>query len=82
MMLAMVMRMDSPKVICRMPRSRTRGEVRPKDWPKFSQESQETPWVMVPIKPPRTMPDKTSSRSTQKFLLVAVRFIYLPYPLF
>ena len=52
MMLAIVIRMLSPNVITRIPRLRISGSLRPKDSPKFNQESPGTFAVISPIKPP------------------------------
>ena len=72
MMLAMVIRMLKPKVMTRIPRFSTRGSFYPKDWPKFSQDKNGTPDAASPMKPPKTIPDKTMSRSTQEFLLLMI----------
>ena len=69
MILAIVILIVNPKVITRIPKFSTRGESRPKDWPKFSQDSPAIPLVAFPMNPPSTIPASIKSRRTQKFLL-------------
>ena len=75
MMLAMVILILRPKVMTRIPKLIINGESKPKDCPKFSQDSQDTSCAIVPINPPSTIPVSTRRSSTQQFF----RFIcYYP----
>ena len=76
--LAIVIRMLNPKVRTRIPKFNTMGSLRPKDWPKFSQESPDIPAAISPINPPKTIPESSIKRRTQEFLLF---IISSPFPI-
>ena len=63
-MLAMVILMVNAKVMHKMPRSSTTGEVRPKVCPKL----RKLLGNILPIKPPKTIPARINKRQVQLFL--------------
>ena len=62
--LAMVILMVRPKVIHKIPKSKTTGEVRPNVCPKLKKLLGN----ILPIKPPSTIPAKINKRQVQLFL--------------
>ena len=61
--LPIVILMDNPKVITKIPRFRTSGESIPKVCPKFKN----VPGNRLPIKPPITIPAKIIRKQAQLF---------------
>ena len=70
-MLAMVILIVKAKVIHRIPKSKTTGEVKPKVCPKLKKLLGN----ILPIKPPNTIPAKINKRQVQLFLC----FIVFPF---
>ena len=72
MILAMVMRIVSPKVMTSTPRFNTSGVSNQNYCPKFIQDSRLMLLVDSPRKPPSTIPASSSKSRIQKFLFLIV----------